>query len=97
MQQDEERLPKLDVRTGWIDVTITSEPFVVMTFKGYAPAVNVRVVRTGLDYLLYISAKSLAEGLEPMRKANEGHFKGLQFGIRKAAEDKFAKYEVQAK
>lgn len=92
---DEEKFPKLEVKTGWIEVAITCEPFVVMTFKGYAPAANVRVTRTGLDYLLYLSAKSLAEGLEPLRKANHGRFAGLKFEIRKAAEDKFAKYEIR--
>ena len=95
MQQDEQRLPKLDVRTGWIELAIISEPFVVMTFKGYVPAVNVRVVRTGLEYMLYVSARSLAEALEPLRKANSGRFRGLQFEIHKASDDKMAKYELR--
>jgi hypothetical protein len=95
MAQENERLPRLEIRTGWVELTVTCEPFVVMTFKGYAPAVHVRVIQTGLDYLLYISAKSLAEGLEPMRKNNGGRFSGLRFQVRKASEDKFAKYELR--
>ena len=71
-----EDLPSLKVSTGWIELEIVSDPNVVLTFKGYAPILRVRNTRTGLEYILYISAKSLAEPLEELRINNDGIFKG---------------------
>jgi len=85
----------LKISTGWINIEIISEPTVVLTFKGYAPVVQVRVLQTKLDYYMYISAKSIAEGIEPLRKKNNGNFTKLRFSIRKAGEDKFAAYEIK--
>ena len=96
-QEQEARPPTLTVSTGWVEVAIISEPLVIMTWKGYAPVIRVRAIKTGLDYLMYLSAKSLAEGLEPLRNANNGVFSGLKIAIRKQSDEKFAKYEVQAK
>jgi hypothetical protein len=89
------RAPSLPVGTGWIPLEATDEPTVVLTFKGYAPVLPVKNRRNGLVYILYISAKSLAEPLEKFRASNGGLFKGLTFEIRKESEDRFAKYEVR--
>ena len=67
-----ETLPSLKVSTGWIPLEIISEPDVVLTFRGYAPILRVQKCRTGVEYSLYISAKSLAEPLEELRKNNDG-------------------------
>ena len=90
-----EPLPSLKVSTGWIELEIISEPNVVLTFKGYAPILRVRKSRTGVEYILYISAKSLAEPLEELRKNNGGIFKGIQLRIRKESMEKMSKYEIE--
>ena len=73
---------------------IISEPDVVLTFKGYTPILQVRKIKTGSEYRFYISAKSLAESLEELRRNNGGVFKGIQFCVRKESMDRMAKYEV---
>jgi hypothetical protein len=90
------RQPQLKVGIGWINVTVTGPVDVALTFKGYAPVLPVKVNKTGLDYLLYISARSLAEQLEPLRKKNIGSFAGLTFSIRKESDDKYAAYELKS-
>ena len=92
--QEIETLPALHVGTGWIDVEVIGEPTVKITFRGYAPIMPVRVSQTGLDYILYISSKSIGEELQPLRERN-GEFRRLKFRIRKESEDKFAKYLVE--
>jgi hypothetical protein len=87
--------PQLSVGTGWIAVEVTDEPTIVLTFKGYAPILPVKNRINGLPYIMYISAKSLAEPLEKLRASNGGLFKGLIFEVRKESEDRFAKYEVR--
>ena len=67
-----EDLPALKVSTGWIELEIISEPDVVLGFRGYTPILRVRKSRTSVEYILYISAKSLAEPLEELRKKNGG-------------------------
>ena len=90
-----ESLPALKVSTGWIELEIISDPDVVLTFKGYAPILRVRKLSNNLEYMLYISAKSLGEPLEMLRKNNEGIFKGVQFRIRKESVDQMAKFEIE--
>ena len=90
-----EVLPSLKVSTGWIELEIVSEPDVILTFRGYTPILQVRKVRTGVEYQLYISAKSLAEPLEELRKGNVGTFKGIRFRIRKESMEQMAKYEIE--
>ena len=90
-----EPLPSLKVSTGWIELEIISEPDVVLTFKGYAPILKMHKSRTGVEYMLYISAKSLAEPLEELRKNNGGIFKGIQLRIRKKGMEKTSKYEIE--
>ena len=91
-----ETVPSLKVGTGWIELEIVSEPDVVLTFKGYTPVLRIQKSKTGVEYLLYISAKSLAEPLEELKKNNGGVFKGIQLRIRKESMEKTSKYEVEA-
>ena len=81
----EEDLPSLKVSTGWIELEIVSEPDVVLTFKGYAPILRVRKSRTGVEYILYISAKSLAEPLEELRKIMVASLRGSSYEFVKRA------------
>ena len=90
-----EALPSLKVSTGWIPLEIVSEPDVVLTFRGYAPILRVQKCRTGVEYSLYISAKSLAEPLEELRKNNGGIFKGIQLRIRKESMEQMSKYQIE--
>ena len=88
--------PQLKVSTGWIELEITSEPDVLLTFKGYAPILRVRKLNNDLEYILYISAKSLAEPLEKLRENNDGSFKGIQLRVRKKDSTSMAPYEIEA-
>lgn len=88
--------PQLRVGTDWIAIIVTGPVDVNATLNGYAPVLPVRKTTTGQDYILYISAKSLTEQLEPLRKNNGDQFTGLKFSIRKESEDKMAKYELKA-
>ena len=92
-----DKLPQLKVSTGWIDVSVIDEPTVLMTFRGYAPVLPVRVEKTGLEYFLFISAKSIGEALDPLRESNGGRFIGLEFSIRKAGTDQFSRYEIKGR
>jgi hypothetical protein len=89
---DQERKPTLKVGVEWVTVEITSEPHVVNTVRGYAPVVDVKCPQG--HFILYISSKSMSDGLEPMVKA-AGAFKGLKLKVKKESEDKMARYIVE--
>ena len=87
-------LPFLKVGTEWIELEIISDADVILTTFGYTPFLQVQEIRTGTEYQLYISAKSLAEPLEKLRKDNSNTFEGIQLRIRKENADRKARYEV---
>jgi len=87
--------PQLKVSTEWVSVEVISEADVFPTFRGYAPVLHVRIEDTTNESILYISAVSLCERLEELRKQNGGRFTGLRFGVRKESEEHYAKYEVR--
>lgn len=91
-----EKLPPsfLKVGTEWIELEIISDVDVILTTFGYAPFLRVQKIKTGTEHRLYISAKSLAEPFEELRKDNSDTFKGIQLRIRKENTDRKAKYEV---
>ena len=90
---DQERKPNLKVGTEFIPVEIHSEPYVVMTVRGFAPVVDVKT--PGGDFILYISSKSMSDGLVPLLEAADGKFKGLKLRVKKESEDKMARYIVE--
>jgi len=90
-----ETFPFLRVGTGWIELEVISQPDVLLTFKGYVPFVHVKKIRTGVEYGLYISAKSVAEPLEELRKNNDESFEGIRMRIRKESMDRMARYEIE--
>lgn len=90
---DQERKPNLKVGVDWIPVEITSEPYVVMTVRGYAPVVDVRSPQG--EFILYISSKSMSDGLEPLIRGTSGAFKGLKIRVKKESDDKMARYIVE--
>jgi hypothetical protein len=83
----------LKVGKEWVEAEIVSEPYVVMTFRGYAPVVSVK--SGGQEYQLYISSRSISQALEPLVKANDGKFAGLKLRVRKESDDKMAPYVVE--
>ena len=89
----EERKPNLKVGVNWIVTDVVSEPFVVMSIRGYAPVVDVKTPEG--DFILYISSKSISEGLDPLVQANGGKFSGLKLRLRKETEDRMAPYIVE--
>lgn len=72
---------------------LQSEPFVVPTAFGYAPAILVR--RDGSDEIRHVivGARSFSEPLEDFR-ARFGKLAGLMVAVRKAGPEKSAPYEV---
>ncbi len=90
-----DRLAKLSVGTDWTPIEIMSEPFISVTFRGYAAATEVRVVATGLQYTLFIGAKSLTEPIERFRLAQGGKMLGLKLAIKKSDVNRTAPYEVR--
>jgi len=90
-----ESTASLKAGTGWIEVEVVSEPDVLLTFKGYAPILRVKVVKSGLVKHIFIGAKSLANELERMRKANSGRFVGLRFRFKKESHETMSPYIVE--
>jgi hypothetical protein len=90
-----DRLPKLSIGTEWTPLEFIGEPFITVTFRGYAAAIDVRVISTGLEYTLLVGAKSLSGPLERLRAPNGGELKGLRVALRKSGEERTAAYEVR--
>ena len=84
----------LKITTEWIDLEVLSGADVLLTFKGYAPILLVRVLGKKIPRVLYINAKSIATELEDMRSDNRGNFTGLKFRIRKSGPEKTDVYEL---
>ena len=92
----EKDIPTLKIGTGWIELEIISEPDVILTVRGYAPILRIRKSKTDVEYFLYVSAKSMAEPLEELRKNNGGIFSGIRLRIRKESMDRMSKYKIEA-
>jgi hypothetical protein len=75
---------------------VLDEPTVKMTFRGYAPVLPIKVMETDLNYLLYISAKSLSIELDVLRDLNGGAFTSLQFALRKQSKEQTSPYMVRS-
>ena len=90
---ERERYPNLKAGVDWIAVEILSEPYVVMSIRGYAPVVDVQGPEG--KQMLFISSKSISQGLDPLVQANGGKFQGLKLRLRKETEDRMAPYVVE--
>jgi hypothetical protein len=81
--------------TSWTDLEIISEPYVVVTFKGYVAALEVLDVGNNDRYELLIAAKSLSDAMEPIRQDNGGRFTGMKIRIKKDGEERTSRYIVE--
>ena len=88
-----EQRSNLKVGVDTVNVDIISEPYVVMSFRGYAPVVDV----SGPDgkQILFISSKSISQGLDPLVQENGGKFQGLKLRLHKESDDRMAAYVVE--
>ena len=89
-----DELTQLRVGEGSIRIRLHGEPYVVPTFRGYAPVLEVEDLHARTRHFLYITAKSFMEAVEPLRAANGGKFHGLEFEIRKTTDKKFARFAI---
>ena len=90
-----ERLAKLNISTEWIPIEFLGEPFITVTFRGYAVAADVKVIATGLEYTLLLGAKSLAEPVERARAATTERLTGTRMAVRRSSSERTAVYEVR--
>jgi len=86
--------PRLIVDDNAVLIKILSDPFVVATSFGYAPALLVQRKGSDLREHLLIGAKSLTKALERMR-ISLGTLKGVELRICKDGPEKSAPYLVQ--
>lgn len=86
--------PHLTFGTGWVEVEALSDPCVLFRNGKYSPIIFVKVIRSQLDYVLYISAKSIATSVEEVRQ-RRGSLAGAKFAIRKESEDRFSSYDLK--
>lgn len=83
----------LRVTTDWLDLEVISEVKVQLTYRGYVPALIVKISDKKIPRSLFIAAKSIAGPLEEMRQDNKGSFVGLKFKLRKAGKEQTSGYE----
>ena len=93
--KDVSQYAPIRVTTKWLSITVVSEPLVLLTYKGYVPALVVKIDGKKIPQSLYIAAKSIAGPLEEMRQDNGGLFLGLKFRLRKSSEEKTSVYEFE--
>ena len=86
--------PRLAVNNRWVEYTIESDPFVVPTARGYAPAILVRRSRATQREHLLIGASSIARALEEIRKKYIT-LKGQVVSVKKTGREKTATYAVR--
>ena len=88
--------PRMEVSPSWITFTVESEPFVVPTARGYAPAILVRRRGAAQREHLLLGAKSLARPLETIRQRHAA-LTGQVLDVRKLGREKTAIYELRAR
>ena len=83
--------PRLRIDHKWIELEIRSDPFVVVTTRGYAPAMIVRRNRAAHQEHVLIGAKSLATELNELR-LRRGTLRGSRISIKKQSPERIAPY-----
>lgn len=75
------------------EVELTSEPYVAVNTYGYAPVIDVLNLKTGEKQGLYVSAKSLAHGIEDHR-LDQSTIVGMRLRLSKTGPERTAAYRV---
>ena len=83
------------VGTQWLQFQVASEPYTVLTGRGYAPVIDVRNLDTLEVCQLFVGARSLSNGLEQLRSQAAVTICGTNIALRKSSEDQYAQYEVK--
>ncbi|MBA7486650.1 hypothetical protein ES707_22211 [subsurface metagenome] len=91
---DPSSLTHLRVGTDWNEFQVLTDPFVIYRKDKYLPVILVEELGTELKRLLFISAVSLAQCLEPIR-VKRGTLVGVNLRVRKRGEERFSTYEVE--
>lgn len=89
-----ERHDAIKVTVDKLVLEVTSDPYVVYTFRGFAPVVNIRT-DGGEDRTLYLSSKSLSEQLHNLLLKSNEEWVGMKIRVWKDSEDRFARYMVE--
>ena len=76
-----------------VSFTITSEPYVSLTPRGYSAVVNVLVEGEKEEKMFFITyAKSLSAIIEKHREENNWKFEGIKLKIIKDSSGRFARF-----
>jgi hypothetical protein len=76
-------------------IRFESEIFVLVSSRGYTPAVEVLTVKTKKRFYVMLGAQSICQQLEPIRKSNNGRLLGIEVWIRKEGPEQTAKYALE--
>ena len=93
------RLPDVDrlvIDSEPRKLVVLGEPYLVLTARGYAPAIDVIEAKSRQKRFIYVSAASVSSELDKLRVENEGRFNGLEFWIWKESDEKSSKYKVRS-
>ena len=95
MNQKIEDLPTLKINTGDIEIEILDNyPKVIFSTQKYLPYLKVKVLKTGLEKKLYVSAMSLGSQLNKIYE-DKGSLLNLKLNLKKENDTQFAKYIVE--
>lgn len=86
--------PRLQIGDEWVNLSIKSDPFVIKTFRGYAPAILVRRDQNSITEHIFIGAKSLSDKLDYLH-TKYGSLINLYVSIKRASNDQMAPYELK--
>jgi len=93
--EPKEKLPTFRCTTEFANLKIISEPYVVLTNRGYAPVVDVENMQDNTKYQFYIQALSIAKKIDELRRENSENFSGIAIKVKKESNDKFAPYVIE--
>lgn len=85
---------RIDIGTRWTSMSLESDPFIVPTARGYAPAVLVRRSGRAPREHLLIGARSLSLPLEAIREEG-GTLLGRKVRVRKESVARTSRYLVE--
>ena len=95
MNQKIEDLPTLKISTGDIEIEILDNyPKVIFSAQKYLPYLKVKILNTGLEKKLYVSAMSLSYQINKIYE-DRGTLMNIKLKLKKENDTQFAKYIVE--